>query len=113
MTGQPRILAATDCNAWPITRQAHPRIQIGGNNYAPAGRIFAPPRALHPRTSMPDHKFKIGQTLTFNPHRMNAQARPGKCKIMRLVSNEGENPQYRVKCVTETFERVVWESELE
>jgi hypothetical protein len=62
---------------------------------------------------MSAHKFKIGQTLNFSPHRMNAQARPGKCKVTRLVSTEGDTPQYRVKCLTENFERVVWESELE
>ena len=56
---------------------------------------------------MSAHKFKIGQTLNFSPHRMNAQARPGKCKVTRLVATEGETPQYRVKCLTENFERVV------
>lgn len=62
---------------------------------------------------MPAHKFKIGQTLNFSPLRANAQARPGKCKVTRLVASEGDTPQYRVKCVTETFERVVWENELD
>jgi hypothetical protein len=62
---------------------------------------------------MPDHKFKIGQVLQFSPHRMSSQARPGKCKVVRLVATDTDNPQYRIKCVTENFERVVWESELE
>jgi hypothetical protein len=62
---------------------------------------------------MAEHKFHIGQTLNFHPHRMSSQARPGKCKVIRLVSSEGDTPQYRVKCVAENFERVVSESELE
>jgi hypothetical protein len=61
---------------------------------------------------MAAHKFKIGQTLIFSPHRANSQARPGKCTVTRLVASEGDNPQYRVKCVTENYERVVSETEL-
>jgi hypothetical protein len=60
---------------------------------------------------MSEHKFKIGQTLLFKPYRTNG-GRGGQCKITRLVSTEGDEPQYRVKCTNETFERVVRESEL-
>jgi hypothetical protein len=58
------------------------------------------------------HKFKIGQTLNFMPQRSNAAMRPGQCKVLRLLSSEGVDPQYRIKCLNETFERVVRESEL-
>ena len=61
---------------------------------------------------MAEHKFKTGQTLDFNPHRSSSRIRPCKCKVIRLVSSEGDDPQYRIKCVAENFERIVRESEL-
>jgi hypothetical protein len=62
---------------------------------------------------MSAHKFKIGQMLDFNPHRMSSKSLPGKCKVIRHVASDGDIPQYRIKCTTENFERIVWESELE
>jgi hypothetical protein len=61
---------------------------------------------------MSDHKFKIGQSLHFTPHRSTGVARPGRCKVMRLVSGEGVDPQYHIKCENESYDRVAWESEL-
>jgi hypothetical protein len=61
---------------------------------------------------MSDHKFKIGQTMHFNPHRLNTRTRATRCKITRLVTSEGGGPRYHIKCDAEAFERVVWESEL-
>jgi hypothetical protein len=61
---------------------------------------------------MAQHRFKVGQTLNFTPHRKSAGARPGMCKVTRQVSTDGEDPQYRVKCTNEAFERIVRESEL-
>ena len=66
-----------------------------------------------PRNPMSAHKFKIGQTLQFTPHRSTGVARAGLCKVMRLVSSEGDDPQYHIKCTSESFERVAWESELQ
>jgi len=62
---------------------------------------------------MSDHKFKIGQALNFTPHRVSFGAGPGKCKIVRLLATDTNDPQYRIKCTTESFERVVRESELD
>ncbi|MGB0083822.1 MAG: hypothetical protein WBP94_00405 [Rhodomicrobiaceae bacterium] len=61
---------------------------------------------------MSEHRFKIGQALSFTPHRMSSGARPGKCKVMRLLPTDSDDPQYRIKCINENFERVVRESEL-
>lgn len=61
---------------------------------------------------MADHRFKIGQTLTFVPHRTSYGAGSSSCKVVRLLSTESSDPQYRIKCTAETFERVVRESEL-
>ncbi len=61
---------------------------------------------------MTDHKFKIGQTLNYTPHRINYSAGPGRCKIVRLLSTDDNDPKYRIKCTNENFDRVVVESEL-
>jgi hypothetical protein len=61
---------------------------------------------------MPEHKFKIGQVLDFTPDRKSGHARSGKCKVVSLLPAEGDNPQYRIRCTTENFERVVWEGQL-
>ncbi len=61
---------------------------------------------------MADHKFKIGQTLNYQPHRTSYSAGPNKCKILKLLSTEGYDPKYRIKCLNENFDRVVEESEL-
>ncbi len=60
---------------------------------------------------MTDHKFKIGQTLNYAPRR-NYSAGLGKCKIVRLLATDGDDPKYRIKCTNENFDRVVQESEL-
>ncbi len=63
---------------------------------------------------MPEHKFRIGQILEFTPHRRGDYARSGKCKVVRLLpAGGGDSPQYRIKCVNENFERIVWENQLQ
>jgi hypothetical protein len=54
----------------------------------------------------------MGQALNFTPHRISFGAGPSKCKVVRLLATDGDDPQYRIKCTTESFERVVRESEL-
>jgi hypothetical protein len=61
---------------------------------------------------MSEHKFKVGQALSFTPHRISFGAGPCTCKIVRCLSTDGDEPRYRIKCTTESFERVVAESEL-
>ena len=61
---------------------------------------------------MSEHKFRIGQTLDFRSDRRSTQPRSGKCKVVGLLPSEGDDPQYRIRCVSESFERVVWESQL-
>lgn len=58
------------------------------------------------------HKFKIGQMLDVMPDRRSAQARAGRCKVVSLMPSDGRNPQYRVRCTAENFERVVCEDQL-
>ena len=61
---------------------------------------------------MSQHKFKVGTALNFKPHRISFGAGPSTCKVMRLLATDDDEPRYRIKCTTESFERVVTESEL-
>jgi hypothetical protein len=62
---------------------------------------------------MSGHKFKIGQGLRFTPRRTTPVGMgQNPCKVMRLLPTESDEPQYRIKCTNENFERVVREGEL-
>jgi hypothetical protein len=66
-----------------------------------------------PRIDMSAHKFKIGQGLSFVPRRITALGPVNNpCKVIRLLPAEADEPQYRIKCMNENFERVVREGEL-
>lgn len=58
------------------------------------------------------HKYKVGQVVDFIPGRLSMPASRGAYKIVKLMpSDSGEN-LYRVKCATESFERMAKETEL-
>jgi hypothetical protein len=59
-----------------------------------------------------DHKYQIGDFVDFNSRQIGMRASAERCEILRLLATDGDDPQYRVKCATETFERVVRESQL-
>ncbi len=59
-----------------------------------------------------NHKFRVGETVEFKPGRMGFPAASRECTIVRLLPIEGGNNLYRIKCVTEAFERVVPEAQL-
>lgn len=61
---------------------------------------------------MSDHKYQIGDFVDFNSRQIGMRASAERCEILRLLATDGDDPQYRVKCATETFERVVRESQL-
>jgi hypothetical protein len=62
--------------------------------------------------TMSEHKYQIGDILDFTNHRVAMPTGVEACEIVRLLSTDGDDPQYRVKCQAETFERVVRESQL-
>jgi hypothetical protein len=62
--------------------------------------------------TMQTHKYRVGQTVDFFPARKGTGPGSSRCEILRLLPLEGEDPQYRVKCQTEGFERVLRESQL-
>ena len=61
---------------------------------------------------MPSHKYKVGQEVDFTPGRWGPRASPREYMILRVLPFEGGDLLYRIKCATETFERVAKESEL-
>ena len=55
---------------------------------------------------MAEHKFKVGQLVDYSPGRKGFPASARSCKILRVLPAEDGQPQYRIKCLTETLERV-------
>lgn len=61
---------------------------------------------------MSHHKFKVGQTVEYNPGSVGVRASSREYKVMRLLPPEGVDLLYRIKSVGEAFERVAKEREL-
>ena len=60
---------------------------------------------------MATHKFAVGQAVYFSPDRPQEDTK-GLFKIVRLLPEAGNAPQYRVKSQTDGHERVVREDQL-
>lgn len=58
------------------------------------------------------HKYSVGETVDYTPARIVTAQSTGRCEVVRRLSTDGDDPQYRVKCPEEAFERVVRESQL-
>ncbi len=62
---------------------------------------------------MAAHKFKIGQLLSYSPGRLSPNEGSRQCKVVLLLpAQEDGQLQYRIKCTSETTERVVKEAAL-
>ena len=61
---------------------------------------------------MSDHRFKIGQTVSYTSGPFGRATVTGVYKITQLLPPEGEDHQYRIKSASEPHERVVKESQL-
>ncbi len=64
------------------------------------------------RTPTRLHKFKVGQTLHFVERRVGSGTSSLICKIVQLLPLEHGEPQYRIRCASESVERVVKEHAL-
>jgi hypothetical protein len=62
---------------------------------------------------MAAHKFAVGFTVQFSPGLHQDNARRGRYKVVRLLPEENNTPQYRVKSEADGHERVVREDQLE
>lgn len=61
---------------------------------------------------MAAHKYKIGQTVSYSPGRSAMAASSREYKIIRLLPPEDGQNLYRIKGISETFERMARESDL-
>jgi hypothetical protein len=59
-----------------------------------------------------EHKFKIGQSVSYTSGPFGRGGLSGVYKIMQLLPPEGDDYQYRIKGANEPHERVVKESQL-
>ena len=62
--------------------------------------------------SMPEHKFKIGQSVNFTSGPFGRGAASSIYKVTQLLPPEGDDYQYRIKSASEPHERVVKESQM-
>lgn len=59
------------------------------------------------------HKYEVGQTVLFTPAMGGRTAAGGAYRVVRLLPPDGDDFQYRIKSITEVYERVAKESQLE
>lgn len=59
------------------------------------------------------HRFSVGQQVHFTPQFRNGGPAAGSYKITRVLPVENDSAiRYRIKSVSETFERTVEEAQL-
>lgn len=61
---------------------------------------------------MGDHKFEVGQTVSYKTGHFVQAGATDIYKITQLLPPYGEDQQYRIKSPNEPYERVAKESEL-
>jgi hypothetical protein len=64
------------------------------------------------RGLLQDHKFKVGQSVSFTSGPFGRGGTSGIYKVVQLLPPEGDDYQYRIKSASEPHERVVKESQL-
>ena len=62
---------------------------------------------------MNEHKFKVGQSVSFTSGPFGRGSTSGIYKVTLLLPAEGGDYQYRIKSAAEPHERVVKESQLD
>jgi hypothetical protein len=62
--------------------------------------------------SMPEHKFKVGQSVNFTSGPFGRGVTTSIYKVTQLLPPEGDDYQYRIKSANEPHERVVKESQM-
>jgi hypothetical protein len=62
---------------------------------------------------MSDHKFKVGQTVSYLSSSRGGGSRSDVFKIMQRLPPQGGDYQYRIRGANEPHDRVAKESELE
>ncbi len=62
---------------------------------------------------MPEHKFKVGQSVSFTSGPFGRGGTTGIYTVTLLLPHEGDDFQYRIKNEKEPHERVVKENQLD
>lgn len=62
---------------------------------------------------MQGHKYKVGETVVFNPGGSYLAKTRGDYVVVRLLPTEGLGYQYRVKSVSDGHERIVREGQID
>jgi hypothetical protein len=62
---------------------------------------------------MSDHKFKVGQTVSYLSGSRGSGSRNDLFKIMQCLPPQGGDYQYRIRGANEPHDRMAKESELE
>ena len=62
--------------------------------------------------AVPEHKFKVGQSVSFMSGPFGRGGANSIYKVTQLLPSEGDDCQYRIKNADEPHERVVKESQL-
>jgi hypothetical protein len=62
--------------------------------------------------AMSNHKFRVGQTVNYTPRFIGTVSSDAIFKITRLLPAEEDELQYRIRSVSEPYERVAKESQL-
>lgn len=61
---------------------------------------------------MSDHKYQQGEILIFSPGKLEFPLTRRPCEVTSLLPSRDGQPQYRVRCLGESLERVARESSL-
>ena len=64
-------------------------------------------------SAVKEHKFQIGQAVYFTSRPVGQMAADSTYRIVKLLPSDGDEYQYRIKSVSEAFERVAKESQLD
>jgi len=64
-------------------------------------------------TALKEHKFQIGQVVYFTSRPLGHMASDGTYRVVKLLPNDGDDNQYRIKSASEAYERVAKESQLD
>ena len=59
------------------------------------------------------HKYSVGQSVFYTSGMLGRAGGSGTYRVVRLLPAEGGDFQYRIKSISEAYERVAKESQLE
>lgn len=63
-------------------------------------------------SSMAQHRFRIGQRVSYTPGKLSMSSSSSEFKVIRQLPSEAGECMYRIKSEREPFERVARESEI-